>query len=253
MLNAAVTLVPTSAAVRRSEGRFYIFMALAAAATAIAGFGPALFDAASRKAPLSWAVGLHGVVFSAWLLLFLVQTLLASKGRIGVHRRLGYFGAGLAPLMLVSGYFTTIEMGRRGYDLSGDLIGDSGDMLMLVMFQLGDLVCFGVLVAMAILFRRRSDVHKRLMLLATVGGLMPAALSHIIGHSLVLRTFPPAVILIPYTAFLFAGAVHDRVSRGRIHPVSLWVALAIFAFSNLRAMVIGPSETWREFATWMIR
>ena len=53
-------------------------------------------------------------------------------------------------------------------------------------------------------------------------------------------------------AFLFAGAVHDRLSRGRIHAVSLWVALAVFAWSNLRAVVIGPSEAWRDLATWLI-
>ncbi len=201
---------------------------------------------------MTWAVGVHGIVFGAWLVLFLAQALLATKGRMAVHRRLGYVGCGLAALMLASGYVTTIEMARRGYDLSGDLIGASGNMLMLMVFQLGDLLCFGSLVALAILYRRRSDIHKRLMLLATVGGLMPAALSHIIGHSAFLRGFHPAIILIPYTGFLFAGAVHDRLSRGRIHPVSLWVALAVFIFSNLRAMVIGPSDAWRDFATWLI-
>jgi hypothetical protein len=82
---------------------------------------------------------------------------------------------------------------------------------------------------------------------------MPAALSHIIGHSAFLRSLHPAIILIPYTGFLFAGAVHDRYSRGHIHPVSLWVALAMFVFSNLRAMVIGPSNAWRDFVTWLIR
>ncbi len=251
-LNTSTTM-PFAAAASRAEGRFYIGMALAAAATAIAGFGPALVDPASRRAPLTGAVGLHGVIFSAWLVLFLTQTLLVSKGRIAVHRRLGYAGAGLAVLMIVSGYFTTIEMARRGYDLSGDLIGDTGDPMMLLAFQLGDLAVFGVLVAVAVLYRRRSGVHKRLMLLATVGGLMPAALSHVIGHSPLLQGLHPAIILIPFTAFLFAGAVHDRLSTGRIHAVSLWVALAVFVWSNLRAVVIGPSDAWREFATWLIR
>jgi hypothetical protein len=245
--------IPAATVLRRSEGRFYICMALAAVATALAGFAPALYDPATRKAPLTWAVALHGVTFSAWLALFLTQALLVFNRRIAVHRVLGYVGSGLAIIMLVSGYSTTIAMGRRGYDLSGDLIGDSGDMAMLMVFQLGDLLCFGVLVGFAILFRRRPEAHKRLMLLATVGGLMPAALSHIIGHSPFLREFHPAIILIPYIAFLFAGAVHDRLRSGRMHPVSLWVALAVFVFSNLRAAVIGPSETWRALATWLIR
>ena len=230
------TSMPTASATGRAEGRFYIGMALAAIATAIAGFGPAIFDPASRKAPLTWVVGLHGVVFGAWLLLFLTQTLLASKGRIAVHRRLGYAGALLAVLMVVSGYFTTIAMARRGYDLSGDLIGDSGDMLMLMVFQLGDVLCFGALVAFAVMFRHRSDVHKRLMLLATVGGLMPAALSHIIGHSPILRGFHPAIILIPYIAFLFAGAVHDRLLSG--------------AFTRCRCGLLWRCSSSAIYALW---
>ena len=244
--------IPTATVLRRAEGRFYIGMALAAAATAIAGFAPAIYDPASRKGPLTWAVGLHGVVYSAWLALFLTQALLVFNRRIALHRVLGSVGAALAVIMLVSGYFTTIAMVRRGYDLSGDLIGESGDPLMVMVFQLGDLLCFGILVAMGIIFRHRPDLHKRLMLLATVGALMPAALSHIIGHSPFLRGFHPAIILIPWTAFLFAGAVHDRLLRGQIHPVSLWGALAVWLWSNLRAAVIGPSDLWREFANWLI-
>jgi hypothetical protein len=226
-------------------------MAVAAIVAALAGFAPALFDPASRRAPLTWAVAFHGVFFGAWLVLYLAQALLVFNRRIAIHRVLGCVGAGLAIIMIVSGYLTTISMGHRGFDLSGDLVGESGDMAMLMVFQLGDILCFAVLVGFAILFRRQPEVHKRLMLLATVGGLMPAALSHIIGHSSFLRGFHPAIILIPYTAFLFAGAVHDRMTSARIHPVSLWVALGVFVFSNLRAAVIGPSDAWRAFATWL--
>jgi len=243
--------IPAATVLRRAEGRFYIGMALAAVVTALAGFAPAIFDPASRKAPLTWAIGLHGVVFSAWLALLLTQSLLVFNRRIAVHRVLGCVGAGLAVIMLVSGYFTTIAMARRGYDLSGDLIGESGDPLMVMVFQLGDLLCFGILVAMGILFRHRPDAHKRLMMLATVGGLMPAALSHIIGHSPFLRGFHPAIILIPWTAFLLAGAVHDRLYLGRMHPISLWGALVVWVWSNLRAAAIGPSDLWRDFATWL--
>jgi hypothetical protein len=253
MSTQTATTIFTATGTRRAEGRFYIVMALAAVVIAIAGFGPAVVDTASRKAPLTLAVGVHGVVFGAWLLLFLTQTLLVPKGRIAVHRRLGYAGAGLAVLMVVSGYATAIAMARRGYDLSGDLIGAGGNPLELLAFQLGDLVSFSILVAAAVLLRHRSDVHKRLMLLATVGALMPAALAHIIGHSPFLRGINAPIILIPLITLLFAGAVHDRLSWGRIHPVSLWVALAMLVWANLRAVVIGPSDTWHEFAAWLIR
>ena len=198
-------------------------------------------------------VGIHGAVFSAWLLLFLTQTILVPKGRIAVHRRLGYAGVVLAILMAISGYTTAIEMARRGYDLSGDLVATVNDALAILVFQLGDLVSFSILVGFAVWYRRRSEVHKRLMLLATVGALTPAALAHIIGHSSFLREIKAPIILIPLTALLFAGAVHDRLSRGHIHPVSLWVAVAMLVWANLRAAVIGPSDAWHKFAEWPIR
>ena len=39
----------------------------------------------------------------------------------GLHRRLGLAGASLAIGLVVSGYMATVQMVRRGFDLSGDL------------------------------------------------------------------------------------------------------------------------------------
>ncbi len=237
----------------RAEGRFYTAMALVAIAITIAGFGPSAIDPESRMGPMTWAVAAHGVIFGSWLLLFLTQTILIRKGRITNHRQLGYTVAVLAILMVVSGYITAIAMARRGFDLSGDLLQNSGDPLELLVFQIGDLMSFSILVCFAVGYRNRPDVHKRLMLLATIGALMPASLAHIIGHSTYLREITAPIILIPLVILLFASAVYDRVTRGQIHPVSLWVALALFVWANLRAAVIGPSDAWHNFAGWLIR
>lgn len=237
----------------QSESWFYVIMAIIALAIAIAGFGPAAVATGSRRAPLTWALVSHGAIFGAWLGLFLTQTILIRKRKLSLHRRLGYLGALLALLMVVSGYITAIAMARRGYDLSGDLIRGKSDPLELLVFQLGDLLSFSILVGLAIWYRTTPAVHKRLMLLATIASLMPAALTHIIGHSPVLREITAPIILIPLFILLFAGAFYDRLSRGRIHPVSLWVALALFVWANLRAVAIGPSDTWHNFAEWLIK
>ncbi len=238
---------------RQTEGWFYVIMAVIAIAIAIAGFGPAAVSTAGRRAPLTWALVAHGAIFGAWLLLFLTQTVLVAKRKITFHRRLGYLGILLAVLMVLSGYMTAIAMARRGYDLSGDLIQGNGDPLALMALQLGDILSFSILVGLAIWYRRNPAIHKRLMLLATVASLMPAALTHIIGHWPVLREITAPIIIIPLLMLLFAGAVHDRLSRGRIHPISIWVALALFVWANLRAVVIGPSDAWHRFAEWLIK
>jgi hypothetical protein len=224
-------------------------MAVVAFAVVIVGFGPAVVNTAGRKAPVTLLVALHGVVFTAWLALFLAQTLLVGRGRVSAHRRLGYAGVALALLMVVFGYTTAVAMARRGFDLSGDL-NAAADPLGLLVFQLGDLLSFGVLVGAAVWYRHRPEVHKRLMLLATVGSLMAAPLAHVIGHLPRLRDTP--VILIPLAMLYFASAVHDRLARGRIHPVSLWVAVALFAWGSIRAALINPSPVWRRFAAWLV-
>jgi hypothetical protein len=224
-------------------------MALVAIAIVVAGFAPSTFFSTTRNAPLTPAVGAHAAVFSAWLLLLLVQTRLVAR-RIETHRRLGYAGGGLAVLMLFTGYGTAVALARRGFDLSGDLRIEN-DPLELLVFQLGDLVTFGVLVSAALALRRRPEAHKRLMTLATLGGLMAAPLTHLLSHFPAVRDKPPAIVL-PLAALYFSCAVHDRLTRGRIHPVSLWVGIALFVWANLRAVVIGPSPMWRRFAAWLV-
>jgi hypothetical protein len=239
---------------RRPEGRFYVVMSVVAFGIAFAGFAPAMMNSAGRTAPLTWAVGLHGLIFTAWLVLLLAQSLLVSQRRISLHRKMGYAGAGLAVLIVGSGCLAARAMARRGHDLSGDLIhGPKDSMDALLVFQLGDLVSFAVLIGLAVWYRNRPQVHKRLVFFATMGGLMPAALAHIIGHSATLRSLPGPVVLIPLAALFFAPAVHDRFSRGGMHPVSLWVAVAMLVWANVRAALIAPSEPWHSFVEWFIR
>ena len=95
-----------------------------------------------------------------------------------------------------------------------------------------------------------SDRHKRLILLATVV-LMAAPLAHVIGQVPALHAFPP-VILLPLAAFYFAAAIHDRWTDGRVHPISLWGAIALLVWAQGRAVLIGPSEAWHRFAAWLI-
>ena len=63
--------------------------------------------------------------------------------------------------------------------------------------------------------------------------------------------FGPASVA-PFAANLlpFAGAVHDKVTRGRIHPISVWVPLALIAVM-LIASAVAPSASWRQFSAWL--
>jgi hypothetical protein len=100
--------------------------------------------------------------------MFLAQTILVATRRILVHRQIGTAAVFLAPAMIVFGYMVAITMARRGFDLTGDLHIEADPLLGLVN-PLGDLFTFGILVAAGCWYRDRSDIHKRPMMLATVG------------------------------------------------------------------------------------
>jgi uncharacterized membrane protein YozB (DUF420 family) len=228
--------------------RFYRSMGIAATAVAIIGFVPGLVRS-NRLGPITPMVAWHGALGAAWLALYLVQTTLIGRGSREQHRRLGFVGIGLAITFAVTGYAVAIAQTRRGFDLSGDLhIAD--DPLAALVFPLGDLVSFSVLVGLATRWRRRPDRHKRLILLATVV-LMAAPLAHVIGQVPALQAFPP-VILLPLAAFYFAAAIHDRWTDGRVHPISLWGAITLLVWAQGRAVLVGPSEAWHRFAAWLI-
>ena len=172
---------------RVSGGWFYSGMAIAAILTSIAGFTPSLISTAGRNAPVTSMAAAHGVISSAWLLVFLAQTMLIRTGRITAHRSLGTASAVLAAAMIALGYVTSIAMARRGFDLSGDL-AVRPDPLASLGFPLLDTLMFAVLFVAGVVYRRQPAIHKRLMLLAVAAALMPAPLAHLSGHSPFLRS-----------------------------------------------------------------
>jgi hypothetical protein len=218
----------------------------------IAAFGPSIVHTERRSGPVTPSLTAHGIAVVTWLLLFIAQTILARTRNLALHRRLGMWSAILAVALVVLGYQTTLAMGRRGYDLSGDLVGVRSDPLAAMAFPLLDTVMFAALFLAAYLYRHRSAIHKRLMLLAVTGALMPSPIAHLTGHFAFLRDkgfLTPLII----ATFLAACAIYDRIQLRRIHPVSIWIALAIFLVDNLCFAVVVPSRAWHAFATWLIR
>lgn len=244
---------------------FYIGATAFVIIVCIAGFGPSLIDQSRRTGPPTAMMVAHGVITSVWLLLFLVQATLVAVRRTEAHRRLGVIGGIVGLAMIVIGVLALIEGARRGYDLSGDLgratippgsprpmgedaiAGTFGGFL--------GLFVFGALVTAGLWFRHRPDIHKRLMLLALLD-LTFVPLRHLsgylIGHWPAL--YGPLSIAVPITSglLLFAPAIHDKATLGRIHPVSLWMPLALLVGTGLGFGIVQPSAAWREVSLWLV-
>jgi hypothetical protein len=181
MLTAPSRTAPELERKRPIEDWFFTVMALAMIATASMAFVPSIIHPEERHAPLSALAAAHGVVFFAWLLLFLIQSRLIATRHVAWHRRLGLASVAILAWMIPLAYTATIAMVRRGYDLSGDLRIDR-DPPHAIVFQLCNLLIFSALAIAALAYRRRPEIHKRLMLFANIE-LMPAPLAHLIGHT----------------------------------------------------------------------
>jgi len=233
---------------RRRQSWFYSMMWLVACLLVAAGFGRSFYHMATLSGDPTVLLHVHSAVYSAWLVLFITQVWFVSSRNIRRHMFLGYFGVALAVLMVVVGWFTAIEGGRRGFTL------DAGtDPLAYMGFPLGNLLAFAILVGFAYWYRRRPEVHRRLMLLATVGPLMTAPLAHLFAQ--LPDSFnrqPPIYRILMLLALFFSCAIYDRVTLGRFNKVSLWVGLALFLWVNFLARVIVPSNAWHYIAAWLV-
>lgn len=221
-----------------NERRFFLAMAIAIAVTVVAGFG---LDLALRVtfAEFPWQVHAHAIVFGSWIVFSVVQNWLVVDGNVALHRRLGWFGAGLAVAMVVLGNVATLMSLARG---SVPPFFPPG--VFLVLDCLG-ITLFGVLVAAGIALRRDAAWHKRLMLCASILVMSPA-----IGRILPMPLLGPAAPFAVYASmmlYVFAGMVFDLTSRGRIHP-GYWVGTAAITALQVAVGTLGFSAPVVAFA-----
>jgi len=191
--------------------------------------------------PWTVLVHAHAMLFTAWMLLFIVQTALIAGRRVAVHRRLGVAGAVLGGAMVVAGVLTATANAARGGAPPGV------DPLVFLIVPLFDLVLFSGFLTTALVLRRNKEAHKRLMLLAYVS-IIAAAMARLPG---VLPLGPPAFFGLALM-FVAAGVIYDFISRGRVHPVYKWGGAMLLISVPLR-LLISNTAVWRSFAEVLVR
>jgi len=228
---------------RSRERMFYTGMATLSAAVIFAGFSRTYYlKALFANLPLTPLVHLHGMVFTCWLVLFITQTALVAAKRTDLHRRLGVFGAVLAGVMIVVGPMTAIAAAKRGFGVPGG----PGPLVFLTI-PLFDILVFAILVAAGLSYRQRPDVHKRLMLLATIS-ILPPGIARLPFH-FILAAGPLAFFGLA-DLVLLACATYDTITKRRLHPAYLWGGLLVIVSHPLR-LAIGGTSTWLAFARWL--
>ena len=211
--------------------RFFLRGAITMALVIVAGFSTQLAMGRSTFAsPL--LVHAHALVFMGWMALYLVQNVFVASGRMALHRRLGWIGAGWIVAMVVLGCVVTVAMVRRG---QVPFFFQPANFLV---FDLLALFTFAGLTAAAIVLRRRTQWHRRLHFCGTSMLLGPA-----FGRLLPLPLFAPWAYEATFAAlmlFPLVGAVADWRRSGHVHPAWKW-GMAVMLGSLLLTEAISYS------------
>lgn len=228
---------------RVNDRRLYILAAILTPIIVLAGFARTYYlkglfgtpDLAGR------IVHLHGIVMTAWVVLFVTQISLVATRRTKVHQRLGVLGAVLAALVVIVGILTALYAAARG-------ASPGPPALAFLIIPLGDMLIFSILIGLALYFRRNLQVHKRLMLLATINLLTPAIAR--IPLNFIINGGPLAFFGLTDVCLL-AGVAFDTIKHRRLHPVFLWGSIFIIAMQPLRLLLAG-TDVWMRFAAVLV-
>ena len=229
----------SDSALHRLDRWFFTFMGALVILVVFAGFGRTFYRRPASVGPLSTLLVLHGGAFTAWVLLFIVQSSLVAARRIKIHMKLGWVGAVLASLMVVLGVSAAVAALRLGRTPIPGL--DPRSFFVVPMFDIGN---FCVLIAAGLLLRKKPDAHRRLMFLATVA-LIDAAVARIPLRFIAVGG--PPVFFALTDLFILAGWAWDWSLRRRIHPAFAWGGGLLILSQPLRLAISG-SAPWLGFA-----
>lgn len=240
------TTLPRVSWIRRRllDRGFYFGMSLLIVATIAYGFSFTIERNLLRPAiPRPALLYVHAAVFSGWLALFVVQSALVQARRVRIHRQLGWLGAALAVAVVVLGTTTAVVMGRFNIEKLHATTAESD-----LMVPLFDMVCFGCTFALAILWRRRPEVHRRLVLVATCA-LTAAAFGRFPGWLL-----PPAFFYAGVDLLILLGVARDLAVLRRVHPVYLWVLPAFVVGQGVVTYTVTNGlEYWKAVGRALLR
>jgi hypothetical protein len=193
----------------------------------------------------------HGIAMTAWMVLYLVQSLLIARGNRRAHLFLGKIGAVLAIAVTYSG--VRVALGSASVNPpEAKLWGLEPRQFLAV--SLGAIVPFAIYVAIGVWKRKRPEVHRAMMLLGTLVASVPAVdritdVRNLYEHHLcgaIFGPFFPAVV-IGAVFFLVKGALTRSFDRAYA-----WGYAALVLIGPV-AMNLAKTPAWAGVAHALLR
>src|SRR5579871_4558489 len=231
-----------SASPLRFRISFNFVLALVMAVLVIYGFSHTIGENLLHPSiPRPRLLYVHAAVFSAWLVLYILQTSLVASHNVMLHRRLGAAWIAVGIAMPLIGVTTGIAM--RRFHIVHD--HESASFIAVILW---DMVAFSALFLLAVLWRRRPEYHRRFMFLATcclidAGFSRFPLLSSLWANANFWSDF--GALYVGVDALVLIAVTRDWIVRRRVHVVYK-VALPLIVSGQLLACVLSehPPVLW---------
>jgi hypothetical protein len=176
---------------------------------------------------------------------------------VKLHRTLGWGGAGLATAMTVVGVVTSVVMTRFDlqflnahplFTLNGMHSSDLASLRVAgQLVSLWNISGFTVLFWLAVYWRKKPEMHRRLILLATCMLLAPA-----------FSRFPQPLVSNHYyywvDAVILLGVLRDLIVPRRVHKVYYFALPILIAGQQFVAHIVQAQPSWwMQIATAIVR
>jgi hypothetical protein len=210
------------------------------------GFGFDLHNYLHEHPAVPTIVHVHAIATTLWLLTATALVLMVETGNVRLHRRLGWYAAGYAALVLVIAPWS--ELSWQALNLNTP--GSFPPQFLSIAFS--GVFCMAVLLPWGVLMRRNSAAHRRVLILATIC-ISDAGFSRLVGLFLPAPTsflgvylfYEGGNVLLILLIFLWDWK-RNRVMKQFLMAASLIVA------TGLTATCLYFNHTWQTIThAWL--
>lgn len=232
----------------RAERTFFLGMMATIFLLVAWGFAPSFYlrewmtpppTHIDRPGWMGWMFIAHGVLFTTWLLLFSVQTVLIGSKQLPLHKRIGQSVYPLYFAIVAMGLFVGYLGARYGFhDVPFDSVTFSALPWLVIL-------AFAVLAWAGLNERRDPQRHKRLMLLAIIA-IADAGIGRVAVFHAFLPPWMSATVLL-----LIPLIVWDLATLHRVHRTTVKGG-ALVAAALLLSVPLGMTRPWHVFVGALI-
>lgn len=201
--------------------------------------------------PIRTVVIAHGIAMTAWMILFLIQSLLIARGNRRVHMLLGKIGAALAVAVVYSG----VQVALGSASVTPPEVKLWGlEPRQFLAVSLGAIIPFAIYVAIGVWKRKRPEAHRAMILLGTLVASAPAVdritnVRLLYEHHLLGAVFGPFLppVVVGAAFFLVRWALTRSFDRAYA-----W-GYAALVLIGPAAMTLAKTPAWAGVARMLLR